>query len=126
MSSDFPRGWTLTSLAGAGSTASVTVPSATGVTHVLDGFTAKIVSSNTTTASEPQITLTSSDGVFAALTLALLAIGAAAAATNFSTDSATETALDLAAGQTASITIAFGVPAIASSNQFLLVQGHDI
>lgn len=67
---DFPRGWTLSELATAGVTASITVPAIPGVVHVLDAFTASLnAQAAAAGAAGPDITLTSSDGTFTGFVL---------------------------------------------------------
>jgi|SRR5581483_5307011 len=114
--SDFPRGWTLTAFGGNGAACVITAPAITGVVHVLDGFSAK---SGGSAAQSPTITLSSSDGVFSSLILAVVDVLAG------SFDTASESGLDLAAGPGAALTIEFSSNT-AGDFEMLVAQGHDI
>lgn len=115
--SDFPRGWTLTVDSAAGA-ATITVPAVAGVVHVLDSFTAKITTG--AAAGGALVTLSSSDGVFTSVPLG--AINSPAS----SSDMASASGLDLAAGPGASLTIACNAGPPAGGAEFLMIQGHDI
>lgn len=117
--SEFPRGWTISSdNGGAVGATSITVPAVPGIVHVLDSFDAKMFNA-TAAVVGALITLTSSDGIFAAFPLGRLDAAAGG------TDSASGSGLGLAAGPGASLTIAYsnGVSGVA---EFLVIQGHDI
>lgn len=118
----FPDGWTLAFTSGGG-VASITVPAAPGVAHVLDSFQAKAVSFDTTFAHSFNIQVTSSDGVLNT-SVAFVSVNAAASAQVGTSDSASASGLNLAAGPGASVTITFGASA-TSVTEFLLIQGHD-
>jgi hypothetical protein len=116
--SDFPRGWTFSART-AGTAASITVPAIPGVIHVLDSVNAKIFNGSGGQAGL-LVTLTSSDGIFAAFLL-----GELEAVTPNGTDEISLSTLDLAAGAGASLTVAYN-GGIALVNENLLIQGHDI
>lgn len=118
--SDFPRGWTLTNQSTG--TASITVAGIAGIIHVLDQFFAGAMIAAGATAFAQTVTLTSSDGVFAAFPLGQVAMEGVLGASG--SDSAS--GLDLAAGPGASLTIAFGGAGAATTFQLLRIQGHDI
>lgn len=109
--SEFPRGWTLTVV---GTT--LTVAAVTGVIHVLDSFEVDVYNS-TAAAVLQNLTLTSSDGVFASFPLAFVAADATAGTSD------SGSGLDLAAGPGASMTVALSG---AFSNNFIRIQGHDV
>lgn len=120
---DFPRGWTLNSFVGPGSTASIVVPAIPGVVHVLDSFNAVLEAAAAAAAGlGADVNLTSSDGTFTAFVLGVMANAGGAVGS----DTASGSGLDLAAGPGASLTISFNIAAAANYNEFLLVQGHDI
>lgn len=111
--SDFPRGWTLSSQSGAAIT--LTAPAIPGVAHVLDAFEC-VVFNSTAAAVASNITLSSSDGVFANFPIGLVI----ALATSIGSDSASD--LDLSAGPGASLSVTM---AAGFANQLLRIQGHD-
>ena len=119
--SDFPRGWTLISQTGGGGTASVTVPAVAGVVHVLDRFTAKLVALAGGAVMAANVQLSSSDGAFTSLNLGLLqTVGALTA------DEVSQSALDLAAGPGASLTVAYSLVTSTNNIEYLSIEGHDI
>lgn len=114
---DFPRGWLLTGgPAGAGTAASITVPSIAGVVHVLDSITATLLSF-----------AAAAGGSFSSITVGgiqvmNLAFGGGA----FGTDVGTLSGMDVATAPGAALIVAFNQVTITNYVQLLVIQGHDI
>jgi hypothetical protein len=121
--SDLPRGWTLSNRVVNSGTAAVTVPGINGVLHVLDSVSAKIATSGAASLYTT-VLLNSSDTVYTAFVLGELIAQSAAGAS--SSDSFSLSGLDLAATAGAALTITFYSAAIANTDEFLIVQGHDV
>lgn len=111
---EFPRGWTSTVIVVGG--ASIVIPAAPGVAHVLDGFTFILDNTSGGATTNVTLSLSSSDGAYNSLPIGRAVADAASAGSDSDTD------LNLAAGPGASLTIS--APAVAV--QHLRVHGHDI
>lgn len=118
---DFPRGWTLVAAPAGGVLGTVTAPAITGVTHVLDGFYARVVQEAAGALAGAFLQLTTSDGAFTNFDLAFLV----QTGTVGGIDSDSDSGLNLAGGPGASMTVAFSA-ALADSQEFARILGHDI
>lgn len=117
---DFPRGWTLSNVANAGSAATITVPATAGVVHVLDSLTATLVAfAAAAGATAPQIAINTGGGnvIFGAVAFNGGATGR---------DEESLSGLDLATAPGGALTVAFSAVAPANYFQVLVIQGHDI
>lgn len=117
---DFARGWTLSSIAGAGAAASITVPATPGVVHILDSLLARLISAAAGAGGgATQLQVVTDPGVVLATDLGPLVAGAG-------NDSISLSGLDIAASAGSSLIVRFTVVVPAAFEQDLVIQGHDI
>lgn len=116
---EFPRGWTLSAVAGNPNTASVTVPAVAGVSHVLDSLYAKLISEGGGGGTfAPSITVTVS-GILV-LTV-FLVVGVTVGVDDFQ---GSDLGLTTTPGN--SIVVTFTQPCVATTIEELVIQGHDL
>lgn len=111
---DFPRGFTLSKLVGGGApAASITVPATPGISHILDTFTARLIS--TLPGGAGPVDVTASGLVLTELYLAAAGV-----------DQDGGTGLGIPSGVGLALTVTFSAVTIAGVDQFLLIQGYEI
>lgn len=117
--SGFPRGWTLSTQAGGGFGATITVPAAPGIVHVLDSLFARIINTGTGASFIPAVRVTTSLGVVLSQLLVC-------AATIVTSDEVSFSGLDIPSSAGGTIVIDFNAVGLAGYFETLVVQGHDI